>query len=80
LKKQRHRKAFESFCRLRNTELIAARELYFAHVQLVVENAVFEGQSFVSRAVELFTIPRIRRAMFASAWIVISQQFSGINM
>lgn len=80
MKKGRYQKAYRSFCRIRNTELIAARELYFAHCQILAEGAAFEGKSLLSRAVELFTIPRIRRASVASSWIVISQQFSGISI
>ncbi|KAF7189691.1 putative polyol transporter 2, partial [Pseudocercospora fuligena] len=80
LKKNRYQKAFRSFCRIRNTELQAAREMYFAHMQILQERAAFEGKSIVHRAWELFSIPRIRRATIASAWIVISQQFSGINI
>ncbi|SMQ49672.1 unnamed protein product [Zymoseptoria tritici ST99CH_3D7] len=80
LKKNKYQKAFESFCRLRNTELQAARELYFAHVQIMEEKEVFTGKTFFNRAWELFSIPRLRRATIASAWIVISQQFSGINI
>ncbi|KXS93912.1 hypothetical protein AC578_1858 [Pseudocercospora eumusae] len=80
LKKNRYQKAFHSFCRIRNTELQAAREMYFAHMQILQERAAFEGKSIGHRAWELFSIPRIRRATIASAWIVISQQFSGINI
>ncbi|EME43669.1 hypothetical protein DOTSEDRAFT_174631 [Dothistroma septosporum NZE10] len=80
MKKNQYQKAFRSFCRLRNTELQAARELYFAHVGSIQERSVFAGKSLVSRACELFTVPRIRRATIAAAWIVISQQFSGINI
>lgn len=63
---------------LRNTEVQAARELYFAHDGLVQERATFVGKSLARRIWELFAIPRIRRATVAAAWIVISQQFSGV--
>ncbi|KAK5165370.1 uncharacterized protein LTR77_008899 [Saxophila tyrrhenica] len=80
MKKGRYQKAFAAFCRIRNSKLIAAREIFYAHCQIVAEDVAFEGQSIWSRAWELFSVPRIRRATFASAWIVISQQFSGINI
>ncbi|PPJ59549.1 hypothetical protein CBER1_09800 [Cercospora berteroae] len=80
LKKNRYRQAFQSFCRIRSSKLIAARELYFAHAQIVQERLAIEGTSLARRALELFTVPRLRRATAASAWIVISQQFSGINV
>lgn len=77
LKKNRYQKAYRAMCRIRNSELQAAKEIYFAHTQLVQERAAFEGKSIFTRASELFTVPRIRRATVASGWIVISQQFSG---
>lgn len=71
MKKGRYQKAYQNFCRIRTSELIAARELYFAHCQILAEGAAFEGKSLLTRAIELFTVPRIRRASAASAWIVI---------
>ncbi|CAG8055070.1 unnamed protein product [Penicillium olsonii] len=79
MKKRRYQEAFRSFCRLRNTELIAARELYYAHCQVMTERDEFAGVSLASRVWELFTVPRLRRAMISSSLIVIAQQFSGIN-
>ncbi|KAJ5980803.1 hypothetical protein N7481_008101 [Penicillium waksmanii] len=80
MKKYRYKDAFMSFCRLRNTELIAARELYYAHCQVVTERDAFSGESLAHRVWELFTVPRLRRAMISSAIVVTSQQFSGINI
>lgn len=54
--------------------------MFYAHCQIVAEELAFEGKSLASRCLELFSVPRIRRASMASAWIVISQQFSGINI
>ncbi|KAJ6069051.1 hypothetical protein N7499_010938 [Penicillium canescens] len=79
MKKHRYQEAFKSFCRLRNTELIAARELYYAHCQVMTERDAFSGISLASRVWELFAVPRLRRAMISSSLIVIAQQFSGIN-
>lgn len=80
MKKGRYQKAFESFCRLRNTEMMAARDLYYAHRQVIEERDAFAGQTLSRRVLDLVTVPRLRRATVASAWIVISQQFSGINI
>lgn len=80
MKKGRYRESFQSFCKLRNTEMQAARDLYYAHCQVIEEREAFGGVSLASRALELVTVPRLRRATMASAWIVISQQFSGINI
>lgn len=80
MKKRRYQESFASFCRLRNSEMQAARDLYYAHRQVAEEREAFAGVSLGTRVRELFTVPRIRRATVASAWIVISQQFSGINI
>ncbi|KAJ7291226.1 sugar transporter [Mycena rebaudengoi] len=67
------------YCRLRNTELQAARDLYYVHCQLQEEFAVMKGSNFFLRFVELFTIPRVRRATIASFVVMIAQQMCGIN-
>lgn len=46
----------------------------------MTERDAFSGKSLAHRVWELFTVPRLRRAMISSAIIVISQQFSGINV
>ncbi|CAM1503318.1 Fc.00g080940.m01.CDS01 [Cosmosporella sp. VM-42] len=80
MKKGRYQEAFSAFCRLRNTEMMAARDFYYAHRQVLEEHNAFGGKTLLSRMWELVTIPRLRRATVASSWIVISQQFSGINI
>ncbi|KAH7131316.1 hypothetical protein EDB81DRAFT_696698 [Dactylonectria macrodidyma] len=80
IKKGRYQQSFESFCRIRNTEMQAARDLYYAHRQIIEEKDAFGGKTLMSRMWELFTVPRLRRATVASSWIVISQQLSGINI
>lgn len=80
MKKKRYQESFASFCKLRNSEMQAARDLYYAYRQVAAEHEAFAGVSLGTRVKELFTVPRIRRATAASAWIVISQQFSGINI
>lgn len=80
MKKGRYQESFRSFCRLRNCEMQAARELYYAHCQVLEERSAFAGTSLRRRIWELAAVPRLRRAMIASSWICISQQFSGINI
>ena len=81
--KGRHQEAMKSLIRLRNCPLQAARDLYYIHVQLQLEERVMlhrnEGQksNIIDRAVELFTIPRVRRATQASGIIMIAQQMCG---
>ncbi|MCJ1394720.1 hypothetical protein MMC18_007600 [Xylographa bjoerkii] len=86
LKKDRHGKAFKSLVRFRNTPLQAARDLYFIHAQLVQEDMLIEESglsvhsNFFTRFMELFTIPRVRRATQASGIVMIAQQMCGINI
>ncbi|KAF8636121.1 hypothetical protein AX17_003776 [Amanita inopinata Kibby_2008] len=80
MKKGRYRAAYKSFCRLRNSPLQAARDLYYAHSQLTEEFAVLKDSNYFSRFLELFTIPRIRRATLASFVVMIAQQMCGINI
>ena len=78
LKKYRIKQSYESFCRLRNSEVQAARDLFYAYNQFIVEQEVFGGTTFFRRFKELFTIPRIRRATTSGAIVMMAQQFSGI--
>jgi sugar porter (SP) family MFS transporter len=80
MKKDRYHDAFQSLKRLRNTELQAARDLYYVHRQLQEEFAVIKGSNYVARFFELFTIPRLRRATLASFVVMIAQQMCGINI
>ncbi|UPL03409.1 hypothetical protein LCI18_014343 [Fusarium solani-melongenae] len=86
LKKGNHFKAWQSLLRLRNTPVQAARDLYYIHCLLEQEKAlVYESglkvtSNVFTRFVELFTIPRIRRATWASGIVMIAQQMCGINI
>ncbi len=86
MKKGKHAKAYKALLRLRNTPMQAARDLYYIHAQLVQEDILVEESgvstkgNFFTRFVELFTIPRIRRATQASGVVMIAQQMCGINI
>ncbi|KXN84699.1 Putative polyol transporter 1 [Leucoagaricus sp. SymC.cos] len=80
MKKGRYHEAYNSFKRLRNAELQAARDLYYVHRQLQEEFAIISGSTYISRFMELFTVPRIRRATLASWVVMIAQQMCGINI
>ncbi|KAL1630351.1 hypothetical protein SLS56_005026 [Neofusicoccum ribis] len=86
IKKGNHAKAYRSLLRLRNSPLQAARDLYLIHTQLEAEEALIAAKGFstnsnlLTRFVELFTVPRIRRATQASGIIMIAQQMCGINI
>ncbi|KAH6683384.1 putative polyol transporter 5 [Halenospora varia] len=78
--------AYKALLRLRNSPLQAARDLYFIQAQLVYEEALLEESglsktsNMFTRMVELFTIPRLRRAVQASGVVMIAQQMCGINI
>ncbi|KAL2795322.1 hypothetical protein BJX66DRAFT_302237 [Aspergillus keveii] len=73
-------KAFESFRTLRPTELQAARDLYYAYVGVKIERKVNKGKNFFTMFLELFTIPRNRRATLATWIVMFLQQFCGVNV
>lgn len=82
IKKGKHAKAYRSLLRVRNTPLQAARDLYYIHAQMEAEKLLlveqgFQKENFFTRAVELFTLPRVRRATQASGIIMIAQQMCG---
>ncbi|PLN77167.1 and other transporter-domain-containing protein [Aspergillus taichungensis] len=73
-------KAFAAFQTLRPTELQAARDLYYAYVGVQLERQVNQGKNFFTMCMELFTIPRVRRATVASWIVMFMQQFCGVNV
>ncbi|KAJ9608085.1 hypothetical protein H2200_007073 [Cladophialophora chaetospira] len=86
MSKGRQMKAYQSLLRLRSAPLLAARELYYVHAQmqqeevLIQESGVAVKANFFTRLVEIFTIPRLRRAVQASGIVMIAQQMCGINI
>ena len=80
IKKQRFRKAYSSLLRLRLHKILAARDLYYIQAQVSVEREVIGGSNYVTRFLQLFTIPRVRRATLASWTVMIAQQMCGINI
>jgi len=83
LKKGRVAKAFESLLKLRNSQLQAARDVFFIHAQIVYEDQLLEESGLTKRSnmftrfIELFTIPRLRRATWASGVVMLAQQMCG---
>lgn len=65
---------------MRNSELQAARDLYYIHAQLEVETEIVKGSNYLQRFFELFTIPRVRRATLAAFTVMLAQQMCGINI
>jgi MFS family permease len=83
LKKKKPQKAYRSLLRLRNTPLQAARDLYYIQALLDQEEVLLDESGFAktdnvfTRFIELFTIPRLRRATQASGIVMIAQQMCG---
>ncbi|KEY66417.1 hypothetical protein S7711_06160 [Stachybotrys chartarum IBT 7711] len=80
IKKNRYPDALKALLLLRNNPVQAARDLYYIHVQLEVEYEFIGRGNYVKRFIELFTIPRIRRATVAASTVMIAQQMCGINI
>lgn len=76
LQKGKVRAAYNSLLRLRNTPLEAARDLFSISQSLKVEESLHRG----NRYLELFTVPRNRRAALGSFIVMFMQQFCGINV
>ena len=83
MQKKRYLEAFHSFSRLRQNDVQAARDLYYAHSllrqeELLIEEAgIAKNANFFTPFAELFTIPRIRRATQSSGIVMIAQQMCG---
>lgn len=80
ISKKRVADAYRSLTRLRNTPLQAARDLYYMYAQIQIEQEVAGDSNYVTRFVQLFTIPRVRRATLASFTVMLAQQMCGINI
>jgi len=76
LQKGKVRKAYESLLKLRNTPLEAARDLFAISQALKVEEGMHRG----NRYLELFTVPRNRRAALGAFLVMFMQRFCGINV
>lgn len=70
-------KAFRSFQRLRYSHVQAARDTYYTYIGVELEQEANRGKSFFKQFIELFTVPRNRRASLASWIVMFGQQFCG---
>ncbi|KAB5583687.1 hypothetical protein GE09DRAFT_947106, partial [Coniochaeta sp. 2T2.1] len=80
MKKNRYVNAHKSLLKLRNHPIQAARDLYYIHCQLEIEKGIMGKSNYVTRFIQLFTIPRVRRATVASGVVMLAQQMCGINI
>lgn len=79
MKKGKYQQAMQSFLRLRNTPLLAARDLYFAHCMLQEEEKIRRSKGPFP-FLELFTVPRNLRATIGATIVMFGQQFCGVNV
>ncbi|CAO1635387.1 unnamed protein product [Parajaminaea phylloscopi] len=80
IKKGRYQDAYKSLVKLRHMKVQAARDLFYIHTLLKEEAKIVTGATYWSRFIELFTIPRNRRATIASSVVMLAQQMCGINI
>ncbi|CAK9783802.1 MFS transporter [Cutaneotrichosporon oleaginosum] len=80
MKKGRYVDALKSYNRLRKSEIVAARDLYYSHVLYVEELSEARGAGYFSRLRDCFVVPRIRRATLGAGVVMLSQQLCGINI
>jgi len=69
--KNRYKRAYEALSQLRPSSLQAARDLYYIHSALQVEEKLREGKQLWR---EMFTVPRNRRAAQSSFFVMFMQQ------
>ncbi|KAK1750423.1 hypothetical protein QBC47DRAFT_464908 [Echria macrotheca] len=80
MKKGRYVDAWNAMLKLRSHPLQVARDIFYIHSQLEIEDALLRNSTYSKRLVELFTIPRVRRATVAAFTVMIAQQMCGINI
>jgi sugar porter (SP) family MFS transporter len=74
--RNRYHDAYKALCKFRPSTFQAARDLYYIHAALKVEEKLREGKHLFR---EMFTIPRNRRAAQSSFFVMFMQQFCGVN-
>jgi sugar porter (SP) family MFS transporter len=77
IKKGRHDRAFESLVRLRQTEVQAARDLYYMAIMMAISD---ELKTDGNPLANIFLVGRNRRALYASQIVMFLQQFCGVNV
>lgn len=76
MSKGRYHDAYDSMLKLRGHPLLASRDLYYTFVLLQEEESIVRGRSLF---LELFTIPRNRRATLGASLVMFAQQFCGVS-
>lgn len=76
IKQNKVGKAFQSFQRLRYSNVQAARDTYYTYIGVELEREANKGKNLFTQFVELFTVPRNRRATLATWIVMFGQQVS----
>lgn len=74
MEKGKFAKAFCSFTKLRQSEIQAARDMYYAYKMLQIEAKQRDGKNLFK---EFFVVKRNRRAAQSSFFVMFMQQFCG---
>lgn len=77
MKKNRYPEAWKSMLLLRNDPIQVARDIFYIHSQLEIEQKLIGKTNYLKRFTELFTVPRVRRANLAAFTVMIAQQMCG---
>ncbi|RYP21379.1 hypothetical protein DL765_002280 [Monosporascus sp. GIB2] len=80
MKKNRYAQAWKSLTVLRSNQIQVARDIYYIHAQLIIEDKLIGHTNFLTRFTGLFKIPRVRRATTAAFTVMLAQQLCGINI
>jgi sugar porter (SP) family MFS transporter len=78
MRRHRYDLAFYALKRVRNADIQAAKEVYSTY--LYNQGSHGPAPSYGRKLVEIFTIPRLRRATLASFTVMLAQQLCGINI
>ncbi|RMJ28446.1 MFS sugar transporter [Aspergillus sp. HF37] len=74
--RNRYHSAYNALLKFRPSSLQAARDLYYIHAALKVEERLREGKKLWR---EMFMVPRNRRAAQSAFFVMFMQQFCGVN-
>jgi hypothetical protein len=80
MKKNRYAEAWVSMEKLRFNQIQVARDIYYISAQLEIEHQLIGESNYITRFMQLFTIPRVRRANLAAFTVMLAQQLCGINI
>ena len=72
--------AYASLCRLRRTEVQAARDLYNIYIQTLPEQETYRYTEFTGSLCQLFTLPKLRRVLLSSVIVNIYPLLAGVQI